>query len=323
MPERTTAGDQLTRILQLIPLAARTPDASLAELAQQAGVGKEQIVRDLTEVFTRAYYHPAGSGEDLQVLIEAERVNVWSKGEFLRPPQLGPAEALALGLGLRMLAAEQPANRAGEILALARRLESHLTNTSVEELIPLFAADAGAAVPSGLRPLLMRAARERRRCEILYLKPNDRQPDRRKIEPYVLVFAEGLWYVLARCCRARTVRTFRLDRMLSVLPSEEVFEIPEDFAAADYLRNGRVYRAIEETEVTVRYSPRVARWIAERTPVDPQPDGSVLVRHPVADPRWLLRHVLQYGLDAEVLKPPEYRRLVADTLRRGIAEVAG
>ena len=40
------------------------------------------------------------------------------------------------------------------------------------------------------------------------------------------------------------------------------------------------------------------------------------LEHPLADPHWALRHVLQYGPDAEVLEPAAVREAVVEGLRR-------
>jgi predicted DNA-binding transcriptional regulator YafY len=315
MSERPGADDQLTRILQLLPRAARRQGVTLAELAEELELQPEQVVADLTAVASRGDYHLAGSGEDTQIVIEAERVHVWTKGEFRRPSRLSPAEALALGTGLRVLAAEQQEPQRAQTLALAARLESGLAGMKREAWEEHIALGAGQG-SGATRTALLEAARERRRCEIHYLKAGAAQPERRQIDPYVLVAAAGFWYALACCGRSGQVQAFRLDRILSAAPGDETFEVPADFDPAGHLHGDKVFRAAEETEVVVRYSPRIARWIVEKGPAEPRPDGSVVVRHRVADPRWLVRHVLQYGRDAEVLEPAEYRRIVADSVAR-------
>jgi predicted DNA-binding transcriptional regulator YafY len=65
----------------------------------------------------------------------------------------------------------------------------------------------------------------------------------------------------------------------------------------------------------IRYSPRIARWIAEREEGDQEEDGSFTVSHPLADDAWAVRHVLQYGPEAEVLAPWRIRERVSATLR--------
>ena len=82
------------------------------------------------------------------------------------------------------------------------------------------------------------------------------------------------------------------------------------------LARGIPYSAIDDFEVAVRYSPRIARWIVERTATyQPVSDGSVVVRHRVADPRWIVRHVLQYGGEAVVEEPEQARRWVREAAR--------
>jgi predicted DNA-binding transcriptional regulator YafY len=67
-------------------------------------------------------------------------------------------------------------------------------------------------------------------------------------------------------------------------------------------------------EVRVRYSPWLAPWIRERGPCEELPDGAVRVRFPSADPGWAVRHVLQYGAEAEIVEPHELREVVRETL---------
>ena len=43
-------------------------------------------------------------------------------------------------------------------------------------------------------------------------------------------------------------------------------------------------------------------------------DGSLVMEHPLADPDWAVRHVLQYGPDATVLDPPEIREAICRRL---------
>src|SRR5690606_6363092 len=106
MAERETAVDRLARILAILPRAARAGGVGLSELARELGLTEEEVVRDLQDVCTREFYHPAGSGQDVQVTIEPDEVRVFTTREFRRPPRLSPREMLALGLGLRVLAAD-------------------------------------------------------------------------------------------------------------------------------------------------------------------------------------------------------------------------
>ena len=322
---RTTAEEQLERILYVVAAASAKAGRSLAELAETLGVEPSQITRDLEEVTARAYYHPGGSVDAFDIMLEGERVKVFSRGEFKRPVRLSPLEALALGLGFRVLAAGAAGSeeRREELLAFARRLERDVASTPLEELLERFAVDDGTPGDGSVRAVLRSAAAERRRCRIAYLASGTTQPDERIICPYLLAYANGAWYVIAYCTKREAVRLFRLDRVVMAETVDGTFEVPPDFDPAQYITGGRLYRAGEEIEAVVRYSPRIARWIRERGPVEELEDGSVAVRLRVADVHWLVRHVLQHGADAEVVEPAELRREVARAAERVLGREVG
>jgi len=69
-----------------------------------------------------------------------------------------------------------------------------------------------------------------------------------------------------------------------------------------------------DEQETIRYSAKIAAWIAEREGVEPGPDGSVTVEYTLGDREWAVRHVLQYGPEAEVVGPMEVREMVVERL---------
>jgi proteasome accessory factor C len=316
MADALTAEARLARVLELIPRAARAGGAPIEELAAELEITPRELLSDLEEVYTREYYHPAGSADGVQVTIGTDQVEVWTTGEFRRPPRFRPGEALALGLGLRILAAESPDAVRPELVALAQRLESGLAGGSPAELLEAIAVNPGDEPPEQIRAVLHQAAREHRRCEIVYRRSGAVEPAARLVDPYVFMAANGVWYLVGHCHRSGSVRVFRTDRILSAELRPEIFSIPDGFDPRSYLREGRVYHADAEVEVHVRYSARIARWILEEGPAEARADGSVVVRYQVADPAWLVRHVLRHGADAEVLDPPEMRARVRDAAAR-------
>lgn len=342
-----TAEAQLERLLWLIPAASGADGSLIEELAAAMQSSVDDVMRDVETLTARAFYHPAGSEGDLQVLLDENRLKIWTGGELRRPARLTVREALALGVGLRAGALKHGGTRAGRMLNLARRLEQELAGVDVSELDRVHEVDLGED-PAGVRPLIEEAARDRRAIDIDYLKAGASAPERRRVRPYALVHAEGAWYVIGEGAagaptsgatasasvsddwRAR-VRAFRIDRILAALLRDERFEVPADFDVEEHLTGARVYRpnaGVDEIEVDVRYGPAVARWIRERIRDDQTwaartrdlPDGSIEVTHRVAEMRWLVEHVLQYGPDAEVLAPEPARAAVAEAARR-IAEM--
>lgn len=288
------------------------------EAAHRLGVEPCQVLEAVSALEEGLAGVAAGSGAPVQGGLEGGtgRIRFFTTGPFRRPPRLLAPEALALALGLRVLAGQSAGSRRAALVAMAERLEGGLATpeaahrAAVEETRFVFdAADAGE---DELRSLLLAAARDRSPCRMEYLKPGSDREEERVVEFHHLVMAEGEWYGLGWCRTVRDIRTFRVDRILRLELEPGAFEGPAEVDPTPWTRDGRVFRPREAVEVVVRYSPRIARWIAERHYGETLEDGSLRVRHTVADPHWLVGHVLQYGAEAVLEEPEELRRTVVE-----------
>jgi predicted DNA-binding transcriptional regulator YafY len=126
-----------------------------------------------------------------------------------------------------------------------------------------------------------------------------------------------MWYAIAYCEESEGLRVFRMDRVEDVTVLSDRYEIPSTFSVSETMQNGKMLQVdLPPAGMEVRYSPKVARWIAEREGVSPDADGSLTIEHPLAAQEWGVRHVLQYGPDAEVLEPEAVRDEIAGRLRR-------
>ncbi len=309
-----TAADQLERLLYLLPAASEEP-LSLDEAAERLEVDRQTILDDLADVTAREYYHPAGGAEELRVEIDGDRVRVFSHGKFRRPVRLSPRESLAAHVALRRYAASLHEEERARVLDIAERIGSRLSTASEEELSDRFSVEE-TGESTGIRLALRRAARDRQRCRITYVRSGGDGPSERTLDPYAVVVSHGTWFAVGYCGMREDVRVFRVDRILDLEPMQEQFDVPEDFDESDYLKDGRVFRATDTEQVVVRYTGWAAAWIRERGPVDSDPEGGVRVTYPVADSGWVVRHVLQQGGQAEVLEPEEVRQEVARAAHR-------
>jgi len=321
MLDGTTADARFERLLHVLPAASRPDGATFDELAAALGTTPARILEDLDEVTARAYYHPGGWPDDVQILVETDRVRVTHAGGMTRPVQLSRLETLCLALALRGSVAGSHLGESAARESMLRRAESHLASGSwTEEEAPSVAAPHRAPDPEGIRETLLAATRDRRPCAIHYVKAGAEDGSVRMIHPYVMAYGEGAWYTVAHCCKEDDLRTFRLDRVLAADHTDGTFVVPEDFDADEYVKGSSIYRATHEQEVRVRYSPRIARWVRERAvwgpvSIEEEADGSVVVLHRVSDPHWAVGHALQYGAEAEILEPEELRALVREVVR--------
>ena len=139
----------------------------------------------------------------------------------------------------------------------------------------------------------------------------------RVVEPYLLVHSRGEWYYVCWCRTAGGTRVFRVATTKSVRLQDETFEPRADVELDLYRREGiPTSGSYAPKTATVWYSPAVARWIAERQPVDELPDGACLAGQPYVDERWLAGHLLRFADQARPLEPPEAVAAVRAVVRR-------
>jgi proteasome accessory factor C len=309
------AAEQLRRILHLIPRIADGEPHSLEEVSRITGLDRSVILHDIESISER-FEVPGGFVEGLQIYIDADDISV-IPNHFQRPMRLTRSELLALELGLAMLRGERPPEEHRAIDGAAARLRQAVARLPGEEAADDFRV--AALSPAGDLEHLRRlreAFRGRRKVRLTYRKPDEEAHSRRIICPYGIVFSTGMWYAVAYCESSEGIRIFRLDRVEEVETLPARFESPRGFSVDALVRSGRMVQAEGAGTLRVRYSPRIARWIAEREGKALDADGSLVLEHPLADADWAVRHVLQYGPDAEVLGPATVREAVIERLRR-------
>ncbi|MFK9092710.1 helix-turn-helix transcriptional regulator [Bacillus salipaludis] len=71
-----------------------------------------------------------------------------------------------------------------------------------------------------------------------YQKGNESTPQLRNIDPYGLVYWKGNWYVIAYCHLRLEIRSFRVNRIVSITRTGVEFNRPADFSARSFFLNG-------------------------------------------------------------------------------------
>lgn len=317
-----TAALRFARLLRLIPRFADDRPHRLTEVARALGVEPALVRDDLQSIAERVEDTSGQFVEGVTVLLERDTVQVRSRW-FTRPLGLAPDETAAVALGLALLAQEGPAEEQpayaaarGKVQQLGARGPSDgATRGRGVRRVPR-AGRLAADKEARWLATLQRAWVARRPVQMHYRKAGARAAEGRLVRPWRLVWARGGWFVVGEDAARRALRVFRVDRIERLRLAAGTYAIPADFRVEDILRDGRVFAGAAAGTLVVRYSARIARWIAEREPHVRHADGSVEVTYPLADDAWAVRHVLQYGPDAEVVAPPRVRDLLRATLAR-------
>ena len=311
------AAAQLRRILAVIPELADDVEHPLADVAAKLGVDPATVLKDL-ESLARRFDEPGGFVESVQLFLTPDTVSVISN-HFRRPMRLTVSELRAIELGLAMLRSELPPDERSAVESARDRLLKTLAKLPGDDALEeLHYAESGTGSSAAHLSALRAAFRAHQKVDLDYRKGDSEEISSRVVQPYSFVNSSGAWYVVAYCENSEALRIFRLDRIARVAATPATYEIPDTYRVAEAIQGSRALSPGTVKEMKVRYSPRIARWIAEREDGEHEPDGSFTVTHPLADVGWGVRHVLQYGPEAEVLEPAEVRDTIRTTLQRAL-----
>jgi predicted DNA-binding transcriptional regulator YafY len=226
----------------------------------------------------------------------------------------GPAAAL--GLGPVMAAAQ---------LKLTAALPAEM-RSAADQMRACFHLDAPGwfhekELPVHLRDIAV-AVWNQRLIEIRYR--SWKAETRRRVAPLGLVLKSGAWYLAGLV--DDSTRTYRIARIREMKVLDEGFERPSDFDLEAYWTQStqRLERQLHQNCATVRLSPvgfkmlepLTSQFVSALTEIgEADADGYRTVVMPVGSLWQASSQLLRFGVDAEVLGPPELRNKMSEVVK--------
>jgi len=313
---------QVGRVHDIIRLIEARHGITLEELAEEAGVTRRTIHRDLNAIqeagyplisewaYGRKVYRFLTRFKDvppisftLQELMTLcflrsqldflegtpfhdDMESIYRKVNSVLPPRYAAHMERIAGVSLPLLQGRRDYSRAGETLRILRDALVYQYRVTIDYHVP------------GKDPASS------------YL-----------IDPYTLIFHRGGLYLLGYAHNRQALRTFAIERVRRVVKENERFELPDEFCPQAQLRNA--FGIVEESAVPVRvrFSSAVAHAVRDRVwhptqRVEELDNGGIVLSFEAGGTMEIVSWVLSYGRHAEILDPPELRselkRIVAD-----------
>ena len=309
-----------SRLVQLLLLLQTNGKMTAGRLAEELEVSVRTIYRDIEALSSAGVpiYAESGPGGGVR-LVDGYRTRLTGltaeEAEALALSGL-PGAASELGLGTVLAAAQLKVDAAlpPELRSRAVRMRErfHLDAPgwfAREEPVPHLAA-------------LSRAVWEERRLEIRYRKWEGEV--RRAVDPLGLVLKAGVWYMVAFSGRTRSLRTFRVSRVVGVRELDEDVVRPSDFdLAAHWAAAGEAFfETMVKVDVRIRVQHTHLRWLRHVMSPGSAEEAIAAAGEPDAD-GWVettigmehLEHaeheLLRFGPALEVLDPPDLRERMA------------
>lgn len=304
-------------------LASSAEGMTLDEIAAAAGVGRRtaERMRDaLLALFPQMEEVADGAAKRF-------RIPGGLDGVFQTPTA---EELLELNKAATSLHASGAGPRARILESLERKVRAAMRSNVLRKMVPDLEALVRAetiAVQAGPRPFEDETLIATVRLALMAMKAirfrymgGSRPGAVRTVAPFGLMFGRANYLVAAEHGSPEP-RNWRLDRIADLTILDVAAPAPEDFSLSDYAsRSFGIYQD-EPQDVVLRVTPQGAEdalvWrFHPSQSIEPQPDGSVIVRFTASGMLELSWHLFTWGDKIEVLEPGALRQTLLDELHK-------
>src|SRR5262249_52566205 len=261
---------------------------------------------------------------------ESELYSLPPENYYLPEIRFGDDELAALQTALQLLDGEfayaEPLRLALQQVSWGR--PSPLTAPEASSVEVRMTAKADGAQVSQRLSKIETAISRRKTIEFTYYTIERDSKEKRKVDPYHLVYRGGQFYLIGHSHERDAIRVFRLSRIRGKVSyaskAEHDFAPPEDFERRDYAR--RAEWQLREIQGQAKNFPRDrVAWLVERDfgaygtfrnpwRGDGSPGKGRVFETEYASSRQMVAWVLHWRQNATVLDPPELASEVAERL---------
>jgi len=286
------------------------------------------------DAFARRFYADRAELESLGIelgvekpgegFFEAELYSLPPENFYLESIEFEDDELAAMSTALMLLSEGEFAYAEPLRLALQQVAWGHPNPLKEGEHAPVemaMTASAGGRELSQRLSKIETAISRRKTVEFTYYTMERDETEKRKVDPYHLVFRGGQFYLIGHAHERDAVRVFRLSRIQGKVgyasKAEHDFSPPEDFDRRDYGQRADWQLGEVQGRAKIFVRDRIA-WMIERDfgaygelrpakKADGAPGKGSVYETDYASPRELIAWVLRWRQNAQVLAPDELR----------------
>lgn len=304
------------RLLTILELLQSHAEVSGQELAQKLEVEERSIRRYIMML------------RDLGIPIEGERGRhggySLTPGFRLPPLMFNKDEITAVMIGLILMqefGTDSTLAVESAIAKIQRVLPEDLRESTQALHRSLIVDDVrgGMDTISNDYLTLFSAAAHEGKCVHIRYQSREGEPTERLIAPYGVVLHVRRWYIPAYCYLREDIRVFRMDRVMSAVPTEQDFTKSVDFDTRSFVLKSLARASGNHAfEILVDAPFSIVQEVIPPAAALLEASGNqTLVRCYSDDPYWLARYLAQIEVPFTVIETDELREALR-TLANGI-----
>lgn len=312
---------QAARLHDTIRLLESRHGISIEELAEECGVDRRTIHRDLNAI--------AEAGYPLTAAWSGNRKLYRFITGFKNVPPIGFSlqELLTLYFLRSQLDILKGTPFHDDLDSIFRKINSVLPPRYAAHLerlaritLPVIQGFRDYSHVSALLTELRTALLFQQKVRLYYKTPSRNKAEIYTVDPYSFIFYKGGLYLQGYAHNRQSIRTFAVERIAAVVTLTDHFEIPVEYQPEKQLTAAFGIVSEEPLAVRLRFAAAVAHSIAERIWHPTQKlkklrSGAVELSFTAGGRMEILSWILSYGPHVELLEPEDLRLEIAGKVR--------
>ncbi len=311
----TGISEKVIRLLEIYTMIARKQFPSVQLLKEHFHVSERSVYRylEIINMIDAIEYDPERKGYK------------FTNGDRIKKLMLSDNQLLVL------FAASEAVSHLGESLGqsfqeLMDRVAATAKKPGAGEKIPIVVKipeAAGNEKTSDYFNIVSACLNERRAIEIVYKAQYTKEVTSRIVDPYGMVFYEGVWTVVGYCHLRKDIRTFAFDRIMELKERNLYFKPKEGFSFEEYLSHSWGIVEDEEVLIKLRFNAQAADYVLRKKwhPSEERkllPDGGVEMTYRVAGVDEIKHWIYSWLPNVEILEPSWFREQAAAELLESV-----
>lgn len=311
-------SEKAIRLLEIYTMIAQRKYPSTVSLMEHFGVTERTIYRYL---------------EQINVIdpIEFDRENNgyrFTHGDRIKKLPINDQELIILftaGEALSRLGGTFKTNFQG----LLNKMFSVSGRSVDNKKVPIIVKAPDASINEKIQDYLMTVSlcmKEKRSVSMSYQARGAKEPTERIIDPYGLVFHEGVWFVIGYCHLRKELRNFAMDRIIHLKERFFYFEVRGGFDLEEYISSSWGIIHEEPVTITIRFKANVAEFILRKEKWHPSEqrkilsDGDIELTFTVAGVNEIKHWIYSWLPSVEIIEPAWLRQQARKELARSAKE---
>ena len=309
-------SEKVIRLLEIYTMIAQKQYPSTSSLMERLGVTERSIYRYLEQI-------------NLIDAIEFDRENSgyrFTHGDRIKKLRLGDQELITLFTAGEALSHLGAAFR-NNFQILLDKMFSATGKPASREKVPIIVKTPDASINERVQNHLMTISlctKEKRSVSMVYRAHKTKEAIERIVDPYGLVFFEGVWVLIGYCHLRKGIRSFAIDRIIDLKERFLYFEIRGGFDLEEYISSSWGIIHEEPVNITVRFKSDVVEFIRRKEKWHPSeqrkvlPNGEIELTFTIAGVNEIKHWIYSWLPNVEVIEPDWLRKQIRKELARSV-----